>query len=93
MALRFAFDIDPQYFLVDVAPDHQVITVDEEHFAVDYDAEQPGAYHFSWLSGRDPQYGFSTRISTHERRPQQELVNSIRGFLAEIDPATGYLRD
>ena len=78
---------------MDVAPDHQIITVDGEQFGINYDIDQPGAYHFTWLSGKDSQYGFTSRASTHIRWPQHELVDSIRGFLAEIDPATGYLRE
>jgi hypothetical protein len=78
---------------MDVAPDHQIVTVDGERFSVDYDPGQPGAYHFKWLSGRDPDYGFTTRASSHGRLPQQPLVDHIGGFLSQIDPATGYLAD
>ena len=76
---------------VGVAPDHQSLTVDGEVFEVRYDVDQPGAYHFTWLNGPHPGYGFTTRAGLHRRQPQRVLIDMIRGFLEQIDPRTGYL--
>ena len=69
------------------------LTVDGEVFDVAYDPEQPGAYHYIRLTGPAPGYGFSTRRSDHVRSTRAEHVERIQGFLAEIDPTTGYLWD
>lgn len=78
---------------MDVAPDHQRLTVNGELFEVNYDPSQPGTYHFAWLNGPNPDYGFSTRVSTHTRQPQQFLIDSAIDFLEQIDPRTGYVED
>lgn len=75
------------------APDRQRLTVDGELFEVDYDSTQPGAYHFVWLTGPNPGYGFTTRVSSHTRQPQRVLIDSIVAFLAQVDPQTGYIED
>lgn len=76
-----------------VAPDHQRLTVNGEQFEVRYDPNQPGAYHFVWLTGPNPGYGFTIRVSSHTRQPQQRLIDSSIGFLEQIDPQTGYIAD
>jgi catechol 2,3-dioxygenase-like lactoylglutathione lyase family enzyme len=75
------------------APDHQRLTVNGELFEVNYDPDQPGAYHFVWLSGPNPGYGFTTRVSSHRRQPQQLLIDSATGFLEQVDPQTGFIED
>jgi hypothetical protein len=68
------------------------LTVDGETFDVTYDPEQPGTYHYAWLSGPNPGYGFSSRRSDHtDRETVAEHEAAIRDFLVNIDPATGYL--
>jgi hypothetical protein len=63
--------------------------VDGETFAVRR-RDDDGSNHYDWVSGPNNGYGFSVGGSSepisHERH-----VAAIRGFLAEIDPATGYL--
>lgn len=78
---------------MDVAPDHQVVTVEGQTFSVDYDDDLPGSYHFKWLSGLSPGYGFGLRVSDHARQPQAVLLDAIKDFLAQIDPETGYIPD
>lgn len=48
------------------------------------------ATHYSWVSGRNPGYGFTVGPASDSL--DQHLVN-IRSFLSMIDPATGYIGD
>lgn len=65
------------------------LTVDGEDFEVTELA--PGEYGFAWLSGPNPGYGFV--IATTPRGPLDpgRWEGEIRGFLAEVDPESGYL--
>lgn len=47
-----------------------------------------GGTHYTWLSGPNPGYGFSTSPTPDDL--EQHLTN-IRGFLSMIDPRTGYI--
>lgn len=68
------------------------VTVDEHAFLVRPDPSQPGVYHFDWLTGT-PNYGFTAGRSDHVPMSMPEAEESIRGFLAQIDAETGYIRD
>ncbi|WBB78299.1 hypothetical protein O7606_18965 [Micromonospora sp. WMMD882] len=73
--------------------DDQVrLTVDGEEFLVRHRADEPGTYDFDWLSGPH-EYGFGSSSSDRSRLSRPEMTEAIRSFLAEIDPATGYLAD
>ncbi|MEU2611247.1 hypothetical protein ABZ570_06610 [Micromonospora sp. NPDC007271] len=67
-----------------------MLTVDGEEFRVRVRADQPGSYDFDWLSGPHD-YGFGHFGPRALSR--SELEEAIRGFLAGIDPATGYLAE
>ncbi len=69
-----------------------LLTVDGQEFRVRVRAEHAGTYDFDWLSGPHD-YGFSISRSADRPMTRPELAEAIRGFLAEIDPATGYLRE
>jgi hypothetical protein len=77
----------------DASPDRLRLAVDGEIFDVAYDPAQPGAYHYSWVSGLNDGYGFSSRRSDHERSTIAEHEAHIRDFLSAVDPATGYIED
>jgi hypothetical protein len=65
------------------------LEVDGEVFQLRPD--QYGGSDYTWLSGPNPGYGFCLSPT-----PDMSLDNhreNIRGFLAEIDPTTGYLRE
>lgn len=51
----------------------------------------PGAYHYTWMSGRDPDYGFTAAWSDRRTPTVSEHEESIRDFLSHIDPGTGYM--
>jgi hypothetical protein len=53
---------------MDVEPDYQQLTVNGEVFDVRCDQEQPGAYHFAWVTGPNPGYGFTSRFSSDDIR-------------------------
>ena len=67
----------------------QFLEVDGERFALFADGR--GGTHYDWLSGPNADYGFSASpavgLSADEHR------DNIRTFLAQIDPATGYIAD
>jgi hypothetical protein len=67
------------------------LIVDGERFAVETSAERPGEYHFAWLSGPNEGYGFGTTTSDGGPLDPAQLESSIRSFLAQVDPGTGYL--
>ena len=67
------------------------LDVDGETFEAARDPEQPGAVHFTWVSGPNPGYGFTSRRSDQGEMTEEEQVDAIRGFLAQIDPVTGYI--
>jgi hypothetical protein len=69
------------------------LTVDDDLFDVAYDPTQPGAYHYTRLTGSAPGYGFTSRRSDHARSTTAEHVKAIRSFLDMVDPVTGYIED
>jgi hypothetical protein len=67
-------------------------------FALDVDGEQfivrraeDGGTTYDWLSGPNKGYGFAS--SGAPNRSVEEHQESIRAFLAMIDPNTGYIGD
>ncbi|HTW13991.1 MAG TPA: hypothetical protein VMF51_02620 [Nocardioides sp.] len=80
--------------------DNLHVTVDGFDFAITYDASQPGTYHYTRLpggcsgcSGPAVGYGFSGGRSDGQRLPRAAHVDSIRDFLAMVDPVSGYIED
>lgn len=67
------------------------IVVDGETFTVKRRGR--GNYEYEWISGPNPGYGFAS--ASHPRIELDEEGHrwSLREFLAEIDPVTGYLRE
>lgn len=77
----------------EASADRFQLTVDGEDFDVRYDPSQPGAYHYTRLTGPAPGYGFTSRRSDHGRSTVVEHVDAIRSFLRLVDPETGYIPD
>jgi hypothetical protein len=67
------------------------VTVQGELFEVALSTERPGQYHFAWLSGPNEGYGFGTARSDSGTMSEGEIETSIRDFLAQVDPKTGYI--
>lgn len=66
------------------------LVVDGEVFDVKTDPDQPGVYHYDWVSGRH-HYGFSSSRSDRAEESMAGHEDAIRSFLAQINPATGYI--
>lgn len=66
-----------------------VLEVDGELFELRPD--QYGGTGYAWLSGPNDGYGFGTS-PTPDWSTEEHRAN-IRWFLAQVDPATGYLAD
>ena len=75
------------------SPDAFEVTVDGIEFSVVYDETQPGAYHYTRRTPPAYGYGFTSRLSTHQRRSVAMHIMGIRDFLAGCDPITGYMED
>ncbi|MEH1099173.1 hypothetical protein [Micromonospora sp. CPCC 205561] len=75
-----------------VGGDPIMLTVDGQQFRVRQRAERPGEYDFDWLSGPHD-YGFGISGAAGSAMTEPEMEEAIRDFLAEIDPATGYLKE
>lgn len=69
----------------------RLITVDGEQFRVHASAN--GGYDFDWLTGKNPGYGFGSSWSSSRSATAEELEELVRGFLAHVDPVTGYIED
>jgi hypothetical protein len=65
------------------------LDVDGERFAIRRSGGGGTAY--DWVSGPNQGYGFGS--SGPPDRPAEEHEESIRAFLAMIDPKTGYIGD
>ena len=63
--------------------------VDGETFRV-CRRRKDGSHHYDWISGPNAGYGFSVSGGVGPVSHDQHLVVA-RGFLASIDPETGYL--
>lgn len=51
-----------------------------------------GTYDFTWTS--HPQsYGFAAGVNAEWRPDRAEMTESIREFLSQVDPDTGYLAE
>ncbi len=64
-------------------------TVDGETFTVRR-RDADGSFHYDWISGPNRGYGFSVSGGGTPPSPGQHAAR-IRGFLASVDPETGYL--
>ncbi|MFV9460051.1 hypothetical protein ACNJ7E_42405 [Rhodococcus sp. NM-2] len=84
------------------------LTVDGEVFTVRLRPEEPGACDYDWESGPNKGYGFSSfqrvaysgiqdRANTPSAALQPNTIDehreSIRDFLGQINPETGYIGD
>ena len=67
------------------------LIVDGEQFDVREQAGLPGTYHFDWVSGPNPGYGFTSARSDGQSSTTAQLQDEIRGFLANVDPDTGFI--
>jgi hypothetical protein len=82
----------PEHLRVRYTGDPVMLTVDGQDFRVRERAEEPGGYDFDWLNGPHD-YGFGISRSDGAPMTRPEMADTIRDFLAQIDPATGYLAD
>jgi hypothetical protein len=65
------------------------LEVDGEMFALR--PNEFGGTDYAWLSGPNPGYGFGA--SPTSGLSLDEHIENIRGFLAVVDPTTGYIGD
>ncbi len=63
--------------------------MDGEEFDVRRDTD--GSLHFDWISGPNPGYGFTTSGDPDAPPADALLIESIRDFLTNVNPTTGYL--
>jgi hypothetical protein len=80
----------PKRLRIRYEDDPVVMTVDGQDFRVRARTGEPGVYDFDWLSGPHD-YGFTSAGGDRTPLTPQEAEEHIRGFLAQINPATGYI--
>ncbi|WP_159614542.1 hypothetical protein [Glutamicibacter sp. JC586] len=66
------------------------LTVDGEIFSVR--STSHASVHYTWISGLNDGYGFSA-LGTDQAPTVEQHEAVIREFLADINPATGFLQD
>lgn len=67
------------------------LTVDGEQFRIRQTGRRE--YHYDWLTGPNPGYGFAGGTYPSSTLTDEDHIEAIRDFLAEIDPETGYLSE
>lgn len=68
------------------------VTVEADNDALAMRPDGSGGTHYEWVSGRDVGYGF-TASPTPSDMSLDAHRECIRGFLAQIDSATGFIAD
>ena len=72
-------------------PNRLRVCVDGEDFEITTSPERPGQYHYDWVSGPNPGYGFSSASSDGRPSTMNDHEEAIRNFLGQVDPETGYI--
>lgn len=67
-----------------------LVTVEGHDFLVREREGEPGVSDFEWLTG-PADYGFTSAGSGRSPITRSEAEEAIRNFLAQVDPATGYI--
>ncbi|MFF9915304.1 hypothetical protein [Streptomyces sp. NPDC013457] len=67
------------------------LMVDGEAFEVTGRPDELGTYDFTWLSGPNPGYGFTSAVQPARALSEPELRSSARDFLKQVDPTTGHI--
>jgi hypothetical protein len=67
------------------------LDVDGEVFTVAARPGRPGQYDYTWISGQDSEYGFTSARSDGQPSTLADHEDAIRSFLAHVDPETGYI--
>jgi hypothetical protein len=67
------------------------LVVDGERFDVTEHPDELGVYDFTWLSGPNPGYGFTSAVQPARAMSEPELQASARDFLKQVDPITGHI--
>ncbi|GAA1840865.1 hypothetical protein [Asanoa iriomotensis] len=68
------------------------VEVDGEVFDVVARRDHPGQYDYTWISGPNPGYGFSSASSDGRSSTEADHRAAIHAFLAQVDPETGLIR-
>jgi hypothetical protein len=67
------------------------VEVGGEGFDVVVPRDRPGQYYFTWVSGANRRYGFSSGSSDGRPMTDADIQESLRNFLAQVDPETGHI--
>jgi hypothetical protein len=70
-----------------------LLTVRGEQFRMRRRAGSPNVYDYTWLSGPNPGYGFTSALNVETTLTMTQHGGGIEQFLDAIDPLTGYLGD
>ncbi|MFJ2745677.1 hypothetical protein ACIO3O_39150 [Streptomyces sp. NPDC087440] len=67
------------------------LVVDGETFDIAERPDELGTYDFTWLSGPNPGYGFTSAVQPARVLSEAELQVLARDFLKQVDPTTGHI--
>ncbi|MFE9252439.1 hypothetical protein EAO70_09310 [Streptomyces sp. adm13(2018)] len=67
------------------------LVVDGETFDVTERPDELGTYDFTWLSGPNPGYGFTSAVQPARALSEPELQALAQDFLKQVDPTTGHI--
>lgn len=73
--------------------DVRELAVDGERFRVARRSGESCTYDYTWLTGPNDGYGFTTSMNVEHTMTDAEHEQTLRDFLSGIDPATGYLAE
>ncbi len=71
--------------------DGDLLVVDGQTFRVRARPDEPGTYDYTWLSGPNEGYGFTSARSRPTVSAREDHEHAIRHFLAGVDPDSGFL--
>jgi hypothetical protein len=69
------------------------LSVDGEIFEIVPPSSDGHRFTYTWLTGRNRGYGFTSHAFGDVEDPERTHATAIRSFLHQIDPATGFISD
>ena len=69
----------------------RTFVVDGETFEVTRRPDERHVHDLDWVSGPNAGYGFTSAAYGGGPMTDDEIIDGIRNFLSQVDPATGYI--
>ncbi|GAA1581325.1 VOC family protein [Kribbella karoonensis] len=82
---------DPDGYLLRFQSPANMLEINGERFQISTRPGHPGTYDYTWLTGPNPNYGFTESGPSTPTRSEADHHHAITTFLSGINPTTGYL--